>query len=248
MLTDDVIEDRLRRHLNESLRPSGDLVTRVVHRHRRRRTAIRALPAAFAAVVVVVVVVAMSATPGAPSTRARVPGSSSPPGILDLASYAFHLPSGYRLRSASRTSCRAIVTIGIPRATRAGAPNRTALPPYGTGAIAAAAASSGGCVSMLLTPPFTPTGATPLPYLHHDRASTSSPVDVGPYPAWLSTQGALRKGLEPPHVATASGPLPYLQLSVEIPLGTGAYRLLDVGSQGISEAALVRMVGEGLSP
>lgn len=251
MLADDLVEARLRRHFADSLEPSGDLVAEVLAGRRphavRRSATMRLSVAAVAALATVAGIAALLGvvlSPGAPSTGrpSLGPHHLDAPNVLALATYEFRLPKDYRLTSALHTTCRAIVTIGGPSAAGV-----SALSPDSTAASASAAASSGGCISMLLTPPFTPSSTTPAPYLRSGGQATSSPVRVGPYSGWLTTQGALTRWLQSQGVVPASTLHPDLQLSVELPLGGGEYRVLEVGSRGISQSALVDIVRQGLS-
>jgi hypothetical protein len=248
MLTDDLIEDRLRLHFADSLDSSGDIVAQALRRHRRRKVG-RAVAFTLPVALVAAVLGAVLATAGTPSGSAP-PSFGSPSrgsDVLRLASYDFHLPKGYHLGSAAHAACQAIVTIALPRTTRTSAPSGATVSPYSTAMIASATTGTGGCVSMLLTPLFASTAETPLPYLRAGRAVTNSRVHLGRYTGWVTTQGAVTRWLETQGLVTVDGQLPDLQLSVAIPQGGGEYRLLDVGSQGIREATLVRIVSKGLS-
>lgn len=251
MLTDERIEERLRQHFDESFEsfePVEDVVLQVLRRHRHhqlRLAATLAVPLLLVAGAVVAVLLTV-----VPSRGASPAAVSSPRGgheVLQLAGYRFHLPERYRLDSTVRSHCGAIVTMGIPRATRGSAPSSSSAPLYPTATVASAADRTGGCVSMLLTPAFMPTSTTPVPYLRSGRAAPSTRVQVGPYTGWLTTQGKVTSWLASQGLVAAPGPRPDLQLSVEIPEGGGGYRLLDVGSQGIAEPALLGIVSRGLT-
>jgi hypothetical protein len=249
MLTDECIEERLRQHFAESLEPAEDLVLQVLGRHRHHQLR---LAATFGAPLLLVVgaVVAVLLT-AVPLRGASPAGTSSPGGghgVLQLAGYRFHLPQRYRLVSSVRAHCGAIVTMGIPRSTRGSVQSSSTASPDPTATVVSAADRTGGCVTMLLTPVFTPTSTTPVPYLRSGRAAPSTQVQVGPYTGWLTTQGRVTSWLESQGLAPTAIPGPDLQLSVEIPEGGGEYRLLDVGSQGIAEPALLGIVSRGLTP
>lgn len=237
MRTDDCIEDRLRRHFAEPVE-IGDLVEHVVRRHRRRRAG-RAMALVAPAMVGAVGLVALASS-ASPSPVPRRPG------VLELAGYRFDLPAGYRLSAAARSSCEAI-TLGAPRAARTSPVAVPAVSPYATATVSAAVGARGGCVTMLVTPPVTPTASTPTPYVRNGPASSATRVQVGAYTGWLATQGALTRWLAAQGLVTATAPSPALQLSVAVPVGSGAYRLLVVGSRGIAQATLVRIVAGGLS-
>lgn len=243
MLTDDLVEARLREHFKESLEPSERLVARVLRRQRRHR-ARQAAGVAFP----LVLAIALGTVLATDTSRSHTaPGSSRAAVVLRLASYDFALPQSYRLTASAEASCGAI-TLGVPSAARTSASSVITVTPRPTTTVSSAASSAGGCVSMVLTSAFTPTATTPLPYLRHGTAAQNEPVRVGPYTGWIATQGALIRWLARQGLVTGGRPGPDLQLSVEIPQGGGSFRLLDVGSRGMSEATLVRIVGEGLTP
>jgi|GEM_PF-5855163 len=237
MHTDDcMIEERLRRHFAEPVE-IGDLVDVVVGRYRRRRA--RRVVALVAPVIVGAAGIVALASSTSPSQIPRRPS------VLELAGYQFDLPAGYRVAAPSSSSCGAI-TLGVPRAARTSPGAVPTVSPYATATVSAAVDANGGCVTMVVTPPATPTASTPTPYVRNGRATSATRVQVDTYTGWLTTQGALTRWLAAQGLV-APAPSPALQLSVAVPVGGGAYRLLVVGSRGIAQATLLRLVARGLS-
>ncbi|MDA8309402.1 MAG: hypothetical protein M0Z46_02095 [Actinomycetota bacterium] len=237
MRTDDCIEDRLRRHFAEPVE-IGDLVDDVVRRHRRRRA--RRVMALVAPVMIGAVGLVALASSASPSPVPRHPG------LLELAGYWFDLPAGYRLTAGARPACEAI-TLGVPRAARTSPVAVPTVSPYATATVSTAVGANGGCVTMLVTPSATPTASTPTPYVRNGPAPSATRVQVGAYTGWLATQGSLTRWLAAQGLVAPTAPSPTLQLSVAVPVGGGAYRLLVLGSRVIAQTTLVRMVAGGLS-
>jgi hypothetical protein len=103
--------------------------------------------------------------------------------------------------------------------------------------MASAANAEGGCVFMVLAPPYTPTAANPDP--ESGSFENTPPVQVGSYEGRVGTWTYYPK---PSDVATQES-----ALYVEIPVGGGQEQDLAVSSYNLSEGALVSLVANGLS-
>jgi hypothetical protein len=103
--------------------------------------------------------------------------------------------------------------------------------------MAAAANAEGGCIAMVLAPPYTPTTADPDP--ESGTFENTQPIQVGPYEGRVGTWTMFAK---PSNVATQQA-----GLYVEIPLAGGQDQDLVVSSNNLSEGALVALVANGLS-
>jgi hypothetical protein len=95
--------------------------------------------------------------------------------------------------------------------------------------MATGATADGGCLVMELSVPFTPTQATPNPYV-----VGSQEVDVAGNTGWLGTTN-YSQGSDS------------IQLTVALPQANGQMRDLVVGSSGLSKSELVTVVTQGLA-
>jgi len=143
-----------------------------------------------------------------------VAGTSGPvrsgPVALRLGSYTLTLPDRYHLTDAAAAPCAAT---RVPRPRRAEGQQ-------------AAAATSGVCIQMLLTPPFGPGQADP------NVPRGAKEVTVGRYRAWLAPRG---------YAPAGDG------ASLLIGAGAAPDRDLVIGASGLSQSALVSLVSAGLS-
>jgi hypothetical protein len=170
----------------------------------------------------------------------RVTKGAAP--VMALASYRLRLPQSYRLTAATTTVCPALdVAFVSPDPTsRTWTADGTASPvqtPGYASDMAVAANAEGGCIAMVLAPPYTPTTADPDP--ESGTFENTQPVQVGPYEGRVGTWTMFAK---PSNVATQQA-----GLYVEIPLAGGQDRDLVVSSNNLSESALVALVATGLS-
>jgi hypothetical protein len=162
--------------------------------------------------------------------------------VMALASYRLRLPKSYRLTAATTTVCPALdVAFVSPDPTPGtwtadGTASAVQTPGYASD-MAAAANAEGGCIAMVLAPPYTPTTADPDP--ESGTFENTQPVQVGPYEGRVGTWTMFAK---PSNVATQQA-----GLYVEIPLAGGQDRDLVVSSNNLSESALVALVATGLS-
>lgn len=109
-------------------------------------------------------------------------------------------------------------------------------PPYES-QMAVAANAQGGCISMVLAPPYTATAADPDP--EAGTLESTQPVQVGRYEARAGTWTSVSK---PSGVRTEQW-----SLYIEIPLADGQTQDLVVSSYGLSQNALVTIVANGLT-
>lgn len=177
------------------------------------------------------VVAAMTAAVGIAVPLSIAGGTSRTP-VLKLASYSLRLPAKYHLTAATASACTPMVLWAPP------AQGGDATTPSYAPTDAAAATAAGGCLVMVLAPPYTPTAAQPDP---EAAVSGKQPAQVGPYHAYIRT-GSLYYD---PWTKTY-GPVETV-LYVEVPLPNGQVQDLVVGEQGLSQPQLIALVAKGLS-
>jgi hypothetical protein len=215
---------------------------------RRRRSYLAGAAAAVVAAAGVAIPLSLgTTTPAAPLSlgtttpaATRITKGAAP--VMALASYRLRLPKSYRLTAATTTVCPALdVAFVSPDPTPGtwtadGTASAVQTPGYASD-MAAAANAEGGCIAMVLAPPYTPTTADPDP--ESGTFENTQPVQVGPYEGRVGTWTMFAK---PSNVATQQA-----GLYVEIPLAGGQDRDLVVSSNNLSESALVALVATGLS-
>jgi hypothetical protein len=243
MWNDDSFEDELRLEFSMmgSVAPTAGFVEHAVRRYcrwRLRRRLMVATPGvAAAAGLGLALGLSGVGSPGPAGSGGPSSASASRPSdgnAVHLANLVFHLPSNFHLTAAATTACRAVAVPATNPPPITGVPKAVRLYPDSTTQIAAAANASGGCVYLALTAPFTPTTATPNPYLPFTTSTSGvRQVDVGGNVAWL------RGGAEPTRPA-------YL-LTVELPQANGQMEDLAVGSIGLSTGQLLTLISRGLS-
>lgn len=159
--------------------------------------------------------------------------------VLRLASYRLQLPGDYRLTAAATSDCPSLgVSYSQPASTQPGRSTSSPadVPQYAS-QVATQANAEGGCIAMVLAPPYTPTAASPDP--EATNLVNAQAVQVGPYQGLAGTSTL---------VAKPSGAETTLEwLHVEIPLAGGQQQDLVVSSTGLSQSALVTLVAHGLS-
>jgi hypothetical protein len=204
---------------------------------RRRRSYLAGAAAAVVAAAGVAIPLSLGTTTPAAT---RITKGAAP--VMALASYRLRLPKSYRLTAATTTVCPALdVAFVSPDPTPGtwtadGTASAVQTPGYASD-MAAAANAEGGCIAMVLAPPYTPTTADPDP--ESGTFENTQPVQVGPYEGRVGTWTMFAK---PSNVATQQA-----GLYVEIPLAGGQDRDLVVSSNNLSESALVALVATGLS-
>jgi hypothetical protein len=208
------------------------LVDRVAEHEYPLRRSHRALVVLGAVVVAVAVGVPLGLTGW--HTGAR---DGSGRAELQLASYHLALPDGYHLSGSRSAPCVDEVQAGMPASPT---PEPTAASPLAAAKprVAEAASAAGGCVLMLLTPPFTPSAR-----LNGDPniPPGSQEVAVGHYRAWLMPRGYWQ-----PYAADGR-PVAENGLVVQDAVGNGQVRDLVIGCTGLSKDAFLALVAKGLS-
>jgi hypothetical protein len=201
----------------DDVMPRDGLAAVVIARHRRgRRRRVAGAVGLVVAFAGIGVPLGLACAPGGAPAR-------SGPVVLHLDSYTLRLPGGWHASDARTGPCATAIgdagpgPAAQPRSSEAGADT------------AVAAASSGGCVLMLLTAPFgTRTTGDP----HIPRGAREVPL--GRYHAWPVPQGHSRPGDGAGLVIEGSAP-------------DGQVQDLVIGSSGLSQAALESLVSANLS-
>jgi hypothetical protein len=199
---------------------------------RGRLHVVSAVVAIAAAAAAVAIPLSLGSTK--PPTE-RVIESAAP--VMALDGYRLRLPSDYRLTAANMSNCS---PPGVAFVSPTSGPPRTSASPADVPGYASqtevAANADGGCLSMVLAPPYTPTGTNPDP--EAGTFEVEQPVQVGRYEgragAWYS-------------VSKPSGARTEEQsLYVQIPIAGGQVQDLVVSANGLSESELISVVANGL--
>lgn len=161
--------------------------------------------------------------------------------VLQLAAYRLRLPAGYRLLSAAASACPAIgVTFSSPSPAPGGPVTGSAgaadVPRYAS-EVGIRANAEGGCVAMLLAPPYSPTSSVPDP--EEGTAPGDQTVQVGQFTGRVGSSTLVTKSTGSDSTAE--------WLDVEIPLAGGQVQDLVVSSTGLSQGQLISLVAQGLS-
>lgn len=185
----------------------------------------------MAAAVTAAVVVATSGS----NTATRL-GSRT----AQLASYRFALPRDTTGVAASATDCALRATVVFPNATStaqigASDPSQPA--------VASAILGDGGCVSMLLTDPYTPGGAgQPVPaFPVLDSSSVSIAGDQGTIGTY-EFMGDATNG----NGVSLNG-AKNVELTLQIPAANNQMQMLLVAAAGVDESELQSIVASGLT-
>jgi hypothetical protein len=242
MITDE-LENELRRVFTRS---AADISIpeqarqRLLQRDYHPRTGNRRLAAGLAAAAIAAAAITVPLTAGG---GAR-PAPAGP--VMRLASYTFRLPAGYQLTAATSPPCHAFAVTALPASL---------VPPHGPVAqqpsygkqMKAAASASGGCIVAVLLPRYTPTAPMPDP----EAPAAAHPVPVGRYHGAIihsrifvtdirNSRQAARHGITP-------GWTSFTQLYVQLPARGGQVRDLVIGARQLSDAALIKIAANGLS-
>jgi len=233
MLTDDTLERALRgalHDLTDEVEPDPQLCDAVVERHARRRRRARtaqgagALAALTAAALAIVLAAGGTAGPRAPQ--------------LALASFKLRLPARSHVLAPGSHVCLPAVVMYPSTDVPSSGPANPAEPE-----VASAAMGHGGCVSVLLTAPFTPGSAgAPTPMNDTD----TQPVEIAGYHGTIGsvtwTGGDMTyDGISIPDGTTQS------VLTLEVPAAHGQVEDLLLAAEGLSRQQLVSIVSSGLS-
>ncbi|HTU97515.1 MAG TPA: hypothetical protein VMF14_16835 [Solirubrobacteraceae bacterium] len=234
MLSDDTLERDLRGALHDlvgDVDPDphiGDVVLAHHARSRRRSRAARGAGALAAMIAVAGLVVALTA------------GQTSTPGQAQLTLAAFHLrlPAHSRVLAPGSHICLpAIVSYPGTSVPSDGPTNPT------ESKVVSAATGDGGCVSVLLTAPFTPGSASaPTPF----NDANPTPVTIAGFDGTIGTvtwQGGdmTYDGVSIPDGTTQS------ELTLQVPAAGGQVEDLVFAAEGLSRQQLVSIVSSGLS-
>lgn len=208
---------------------SGQSVTGVVRRTRRRHY----LVGAAAAVAAVAVALPLSLGSPPPASAAVV---------LRAGAVTVHvtLPRNYRTIPVTASSC-ASASVGVAWSSPSTSASQTgtfsASTPSYAAAISSAANAEGGCVAMALAQPYTPTSVNPDP-----EAGTYEDAPTIAVGAFEGHDGTWTSYSKPSGAATLNA-----WLDVEIPMANGQTRDLIVSGYGLSVSALVALVSDGIS-
>jgi len=222
MLNDEILELELERRFAgvQVLEPPPAFVEHTVRefRHRRRRSRVLALAVPVLAIAAVGLVLG-------------IPGHDTSGSSIRLANYTFHWPKHADLAASTEPRCLPVAAFRAPvvATPNSSAPSVAHL--FSFPQVSSALTANGGCVVIALSDPFTPTAASPNPYVIATGAQT---VVVGRFHGWLST-------------GTGYGGVPLIQLTVEVPQGHGQMKDLAVGEQGVAISTLISVVTRGLS-
>jgi hypothetical protein len=236
MITDEP-ETRLREALTRAaadIEVPAQARQRLLSRDYHPQTVNRKLTAVLAAAAAVAIIVPLAI--GGGSHRA----AGGP--VLRLASYTFQLPAGYKLTAATVAPCHVSVAAVLPWDPNA---NDRRGPP-GQPAMQAAASASGGCIAVVLAPPYTPTAAVPDP---EAPVAGAHPVQVGRY------HGVIVHSLThyPPVLVFSVAGIRaakhhlFTELFVPLPVGGGEMRDLVIGASQLSESELIKIAAAGLA-
>jgi hypothetical protein len=226
----DALHNALHQHM-DVLVPRADLADVVIRRRRagQRKARLGGAGAAFVTTAAVAAVVLTSQSSGLTPFGPR---------HLRLAGYSFQLPQGAHAVSATPAACAIGAGVTYSSAPSEGVSN-TSQP-----AIAQAVTSGGGCVSMLLTDPYTPGAANapsePFPVVDQHQ------VQIGSDTATIGTYQVIGTDMTFNGVPVPSG-TEHVSLNVEIPTNNGEVQDLDIAAAGISEKQLLAIATSGLA-
>ncbi|HEY5399300.1 MAG TPA: hypothetical protein VIL16_28350 [Trebonia sp.] len=233
-------------------RPPAPLIEADLARARassaRRRRARRGAGActvltAAAATIAVVALAQPAHHPNHPQPISNATNGAAP--VMRLASYSLRLPRDYRLTAEATSDCppldvafmRPEPTAPMHPADRATATASRADVPQYASLDATQAHPRGGCIGMVLAPPYTPTAASTDP--ESAGLAGARAVLVGRY---AGRAGSSTLFAQPSDVRST---LEWLY--VEIPLADGQHQDLVVSSTGLSQSSLIALIANGLT-
>lgn len=234
MLTDETLERALRgalHDLTEDVEPDPQIGDAVLERHARQRRRARAAQGAgaLAALTAAAALVVVLATGGTAAPRAQQ---------LTLASFKLRLPARSHVLAPGSHVCLPAVVMYPSTNVPSSGPANPAEPQ-----VASAAMADGGCVSVLLTAPFTPGSAdAPTPFNDID----AQPVQIAGYDGTIGTAtwtggDMTYQGITIPDGTTQS------ELTLKVPAAHGQVEDLLFAAEGLSRQQLVSIVSSGLS-
>lgn len=232
MLSDEQLQDTMRDGLHGlagDLEPDPRLYERVLagHARRRRGRAVGAMVAGTVAAGAAIVLTAGGAGSPAPSPQLR------------LASFRLRLPEHSQVLAPGSHRCLpAIVMYPNVYFPSGGPPNPT------EPAIVSAVTGDGGCVSVLLTSPFTPgSSEAPTPFMDEQSAK---PIQIGSYQGTAGPATWIGSDMSYQGIAIPSGTTQSI-LSLEVPAAGGQLEDLVFAAEGVSEQQLISIVSSGLT-
>jgi hypothetical protein len=232
MLSDEQLQDTMRDRLHglaSDLEPDARLYERVLAGHARRRR-VRALGAMVAVTVVVGAAIALTAG-GA--------GSPAPSQQLQLASFKLRLPEHSRVLAPGSHRCLPAMVMYPSTSVPNGGPANPTEP-----AIVSAVTADGGCISVLLTSPFTPgSSGAPTPFMDEQSAK---PVQIGSYQGTAGPATWIGSDMSYKGIAIPSGTTQSI-ISLDVPAAGGQLEDLVFAAEGVSEQQLISIVSSGLT-
>lgn len=211
------------------LEPHPRLYERVLAGHARRR---RVRVAGTTVALTVVAGAAVALTSGGA-------GSPAPSPQLQLASFKLRLPEHSQVLAPGSHRCLPAMVMYPGTSVPSGGPANPT-----ESAIVSAVTAGGGCISVLLTSPFTPdSSGAPTPFMDEQSAK---PVHIGSYqgtagPAtWIGSDMSY-KGITIPSGTTQS------IISLQVPEAGGHVEDLVFAAEGVSEQQLISIVSAGLT-
>jgi hypothetical protein len=234
MPSDETLERAMRSALHvlaDEIEPDPQIGEVVLERHARRLRRSRAAQSAGAVAAVMAVaglILALTAGGTAASHRPQ----------LTLASFQLRLPARSHVLAPGSHVCLPAIVSYPSTSTPSGGPANPTEPK-----VVSAATGDGGCVSILLTAPFTP-GSDNAPTPFNDANPT--PVTISGYAGTIGTatwQGGDMSydGLPIPDGTTQS------ELTLQVPVAGGQVEDLVFAAERLSRQQLVSIVSSGLS-
>jgi hypothetical protein len=197
------------------------------HARRRRVRTVGAMVALAVVAGAAIVVTAGGAGTPAPSPQLR------------LASFKLSLPEHSQVLAPGSHRCLPAMLMYPGTSVPSGGPANPTEP-----AIVSAVTADGGCISVLLTSPFTPgSSGAPTPFMDEQSAK---PVQIGSYPGtsgpatWTGSNMSY-KGIAIPSGTTQS------MISLQVPAGDRQVADLVFAAEGVPEQQLISSVSSGLT-
>ena len=232
MLSDEQLQDTMRDRLHRlagDLAPDPRLYERVLAGHARHRRA-RGVGAMVA--VAVVAGAAIVLTGGGADSPASRPQ-------LQLASFKLRLPEHSQVLAPGSHRCLPAMVMYPSTSVPSGGPANPTEP-----AIVSAVTADGGCISVLLTSPFTPgSSGAPTPFMDEQSAK---PVQIGSYQGTAGPATWIGSDMSYKGIAIPSGTTQSI-VSLAVPRAGGQLEDLVFAAEGVSEQQLISIVSSGLS-
>ena len=232
MLSDERLQDTMRDRLQAlagDLEPDPRLYERVVVGHARRRR-VRMVGAMVALTVVAGAAIVLTA--GGAGSRVGSPQ-------LRLASFKLRLPRHSQVLAPGSHRCLPAMVMYPSTSVPRGGPANPTEP-----AIVSAVTADGGCISVLLTSPFTPgSSGAPTPFMDEQSAK---PVQIGSYRGTAGPATWIGSDMSYKGIAIPSGTVQSI-ISLEVPVAAGQVEDLVFAAEGVSEQQLTSIVSSGLT-